>query len=68
MERALKFDHLPETLKDKVVNMLSKHDYMWAGRLGEISITKHRIELQKDAKLIYQALTELDLKLEKWKE
>lgn len=51
----LKLDHLSETLKDQVVNMLSKHDSMWAGSLGEISITQHRIELQKDAKPIYQA-------------
>jgi hypothetical protein len=45
----LNLDHLSETLKDQVVNMLSKHDSMWAGSLGEISITQHRTELQKDA-------------------
>jgi hypothetical protein len=28
---------------------------MWAGSLGEISFTQHGIELQKDAKPIYQA-------------
>jgi hypothetical protein len=51
----LNLDHLSETLRDQVVNILSKHDSMWAGSLGEIYITQHRMELQKDAKHIYQA-------------
>ena len=63
----LKLDHLSETLKDQVVNMLSKHDSMWAGSLGEISITQHRIELQKDAKPIYQAPYRAGSKPEKWR-
>jgi hypothetical protein len=51
----LNLDHLSETLRDQVANILSKHDSMWAGSLGEIYITQHRMELQKDAKHIYQA-------------
>jgi hypothetical protein len=54
-EEHINLDHLSETLNDQVVNMLSKHDYMWAGSLDEIYITQHRIELQKNAKPIYQA-------------
>jgi Reverse transcriptase (RNA-dependent DNA polymerase) len=36
------------------VKMLSKHSSVWTGSLGEISITEHHIQLQSDAKPVYQ--------------
>ena len=35
--------------------MLSKHAKMWDGKLGEISVTKHRIDLVPNARPVYQA-------------
>jgi RNase H-like domain found in reverse transcriptase/Reverse transcriptase (RNA-dependent DNA polymerase)/Retroviral aspartyl protease len=50
----LQVDHLSSVDQNQVISMLSKHSSMWKGSLGEISITKHHIELQSDAKPVYQ--------------
>jgi hypothetical protein len=50
----LKIDHLSPNEQEQVVSMLSKHNTMWTGSLGEISITKHLIQLQSGAKPVYQ--------------
>jgi Reverse transcriptase (RNA-dependent DNA polymerase) len=47
-------DHLPNDLRQKVVGMLTKHQDMWSGNLGEIKVTSHRIELIPGAKPVFQ--------------
>jgi transposase InsO family protein len=47
--------HLNLSEQQTVVDMLSKHAEMWNGKLGEISVTKHRIELVPNARPVYQA-------------
>ena len=44
-----------EELKEKIYAMLARHTHMWEpGRLGEISVTEHRIELRDGVKPIRQ--------------
>jgi hypothetical protein len=52
---SLDLKHLSTSDQEKITTMLSKYSSMWTGRLGEISIAKHRIDLLPDAKTIYQA-------------
>jgi hypothetical protein len=47
-------DHLPNDLRRKVVGLLTKHQDMWSGNLGEIKVTSHRVELIPGAKPVLQ--------------
>ena len=48
-------DHLEAETQHRIQSLLRKHASMWNGELGELSITKHRIDLQENAKPAYQA-------------
>ena len=48
-------DHLEVETQHRIQSLLRKHASMWNGELGELSITKHRIDLQENAKPAYQA-------------
>ena len=39
-----------EQYHDQIRSMLRKHESMWSGKLGEINIAQHSIELKEDAK------------------
>ncbi len=43
-------DEVPENLRCRVRQMLKKHEQMWLGKLGEINVTEHGINLKPDAK------------------
>lgn len=43
-----------EQVREDVLSLLSEYRRMWSGELGKIVATKHRIELQPDAKPVYQ--------------
>lgn len=41
--------------QEKVCNILQKDEVMWSGQVGDINITKMRIGLVLDAKLVHSA-------------
>jgi hypothetical protein len=51
----LDLKHLGLQDQEAVKNMLHPHNAMWNGKLGEIKVTEHRIELQPGARPVYQA-------------
>ena len=52
--KTLDLNHVPEELRERFRQVLLKYDFMWDGSLGQINTTEHRIQLQPDAKPVYQ--------------
>lgn len=50
----LKLDDVPVSYHDRIKSMLKKHVAKWKGQLGEINITKHRIETIPGARPVSQ--------------
>eukprot|EP00171_Calliarthron_tuberculosum_P022581 IDg22581t1 len=46
----LDLEHVPESHRTKVREMLRTHESMWSGKLGAINATHHRIEVPGDTK------------------
>lgn len=45
-----------DEVRKRVRNLLTRYEAMWSNRLGTIRSTKHRIELLKGGKPVYQQL------------
>ena len=43
-------DEVPDELQDRVRQMLRRHEHMWHGKLGEINVTEHGIDLKPGSK------------------
>jgi hypothetical protein len=54
-QEALDLSHLDKSTQDKVRTIINRHASMWRGYLGQLSVSKHRIDLKEDSKHMYQA-------------
>ncbi len=46
----INLDEIPEEYHEQIRNMLKKHESMWLGGLGEISVIEHTIEFTPEAR------------------
>ena len=43
-------DEVPDELKDRVRQMVRRQEHMWLGKLGQINVTEHGIDLKPGSK------------------